>query len=238
MLITSLLTACVFPVLYGWSKKMTTTAQIARLFNSEANSYLAATPTHTLATVISLVFNTPFTALYGLLLLVFLWPNAFDPVFVWTGFFIGLLFLLVIPLLPILHSIVVGRTDVFVSDQNKRSSLFAIAITSQILGTGVAYLIGSSILTLFHLCYVTTTTVIAMINVKTKLSVHIAGIAGPVTFLAFFLGPLQLLWWLTIPPVAWSRLKLKAHSIPQLVIGFLTAVMVTASTLFFASPWV
>jgi membrane-associated phospholipid phosphatase len=124
----------------------------------------------------------------------------------------------------------------FVTDQTKRWPLFTIAIISQIIGTWVSFAFGSVILTLYHLVYATTTLATALINIKTKVSIHIAGIAGPITFLAIFLGPLQMLWWVFVIPVAWSRLKLNAHTPLQLALGFFTAVGVTIGTLFFSLP--
>jgi len=195
-----------------------------------------STSNSNLATFISLVANTPFTAIYALLVLIFSWPTAFDPLSVWGGFLLAFIFLLVIPLSPIVYSILTGHTDLFVSDQTKRGPLFTIAIISQLIGAVLALIFGSIVLTLFHLCYATTTFTTAMINTQTKLSVHIAGIAGPVTFLVYILGPIHILWFLTIVPVAWSRLELKAHTPLQLMLGFITAVFITAGTLALVSP--
>jgi membrane-associated phospholipid phosphatase len=104
------------------------------------------------------------------------------------------------------------------------------------MGTWVSFAFGSLILTLFHLCYTTTTLATALINTKTKISVHIAGLAGPITFLVFFLGPIHMLWWLVVLPVAWSRLELNAHSPFQLILGFFIAVTVTMGTLGITFP--
>lgn len=54
---------------------------------------------------------------------------------------------------------------------------------------------------------------------KKKSSGHACGIAGPVALLAYYIHPLYLLGLLLLLPVGYASLKMKRHTLPQLISG-------------------
>ena len=54
---------------------------------------------------------------------------------------------------------------------------------------------------------------------KKKSSGHACGIAGPVALLAYYVHPLYLLGLLLLLPVGYASLKMKRHTLPQLISG-------------------
>lgn len=86
---------------------------------------------------------------------------------------------------------------------------------------------------LISLTYVFVTASIMFVTLFWKISVHSAGVAGPTTALVYFFGlgfvPMYILTALVIT----VRLKLKAHTLPQLLAGVLIAMAVTFLTYFF-----
>ncbi len=66
---------------------------------------------------------------------------------------------------------------------------------------------------------------------KKKSSGHACGIAGPVALLAYYIHPLYLLGLLLLLPVGYASLKMKRHTLPQLVSGaIIPIVCLLAST--------
>jgi membrane-associated phospholipid phosphatase len=78
--------------------------------------------------------------------------------------------------------------------------------------------------------YFTVVTSVTLVNQKTKVSVHGAGIGGPGTALFFVFGwfafPVILGWLLVI----WSRTTLKQHTLRQSIGGVLIGIIVTCCT--------
>ncbi len=59
----------------------------------------------------------------------------------------------------------------------------------------------------------------SLINIKIKASVHVAAISGLLTSLSIIYKGYFLLLLLLIPIIGWSRVKIKRHTIPEVVIG-------------------
>jgi hypothetical protein len=71
-----------------------------------------------------------------------------------------------------------------------------------------------------------------VITLYWKISVHSAAIAGLVVFIYALFGPVTLPLALLIPLVAWSRLRLKRHTLPQTLAGTIMGCGVMALTLY------
>jgi membrane-associated phospholipid phosphatase len=65
--------------------------------------------------------------------------------------------------------------------------------------------------------------VIFIINLRWKISGHSMGVAVPTTVLAFVFGPWGLLCGLLLPPVMWSRVYLRRHTVAQVIAGALVS---------------
>ncbi|RLE72513.1 MAG: hypothetical protein DRZ80_07160 [Thermoprotei archaeon] len=68
-------------------------------------------------------------------------------------------------------------------------------------------------------------------TLATKTSVHMAGIAGPVTFFVIIYGINYSTLYLLLLPVAWARYEKRAHNLSQLVLGAIIAIITTWITL-------
>ncbi len=183
------------------------------------------------ALMVSYLLSSPAYSFYCFLLLC----NRIE-----TPLYISLpLSILSLSILPILYIITEyrrGRTDIFVTDKDKRPKFFIPALISYAMGALAFTLLGDGVLAAFHLCYLTVTATIFLVSLKWKISIHTAGIAGPTTFLVYYLGPVYTILYLLIPLAAWSRYKLRAHTIPQLVMGALVALIVTHITCSILEP--
>ncbi|MDG6219033.1 MAG: hypothetical protein QCI00_06295, partial [Candidatus Thermoplasmatota archaeon] len=84
--------------------------------------------------------------------------------------------------------------------------------------------------TLFVLsvAYVGVTAAVTLGNFSTKISSHSAGVAGPLTAASMIYGIIVLpVFFIVIPLVFWSRLKINAHSLIQLTLGVIIGAIVT-----------
>jgi membrane-associated phospholipid phosphatase len=64
-------------------------------------------------------------------------------------------------------------------------------------------------------------------NYFRKISAHGAGVAGPITAITYYFGILAFPLFLLIPLTVWARLKLKAHTLFEVVSGILIATLIT-----------
>ncbi len=100
----------------------------------------------------------------------------------------------------------------------------------------VSYFVGALVLLLSQAPPLTTvvmfgygvgTLLIFFINLRWKISIHTWGVAGPTAILLFVFGPWGVLLGLLVPPVIWSRVYLKKHTLAQAlgggVVGFVLA---------------
>lgn len=76
-------------------------------------------------------------------------------------------------------------------------------------------------------CYIAVTLVGAFISLFWKISLHLAGAAGPITAMVILLHPLWGLLYLVLLPLGWARCYLKKHTVPQIVAGSFMSAMLT-----------
>ena len=81
-------------------------------------------------------------------------------------------------------------------------------------------------------CYMTNTIIIIVITKYWKISIHAAGVAGPLTALWIHgvHSPFVVIFIVSI--LGWSRIILKAHNISQVFAGFILGSFLTAIQLF------
>ena len=77
------------------------------------------------------------------------------------------------------------------------------------------------------MAYVCVTSVVVIFNLFTKISAHGGGIAGPITALFFVFSWNAAPFLILLPIIAWSRIKLKAHTPLQIVAGMIISIIVT-----------
>lgn len=76
--------------------------------------------------------------------------------------------------------------------------------------------------------------IFTVINKFIKASIHMAAACAFITSMLIFFGinSLFLVW--IIPLVAWSRIALRRHSVPELIVGGLLGTLITVGTFFVA----
>ena len=141
---------------------------------------------------------------------------------------LGIIFLCILPIIGIFYQYFIGKVDLWVSNQKKRTPLYITAIIVYIIGAIIFYYIDYKIMFILTMAYVSVTTVVMIANFFTKVSSHTAGVAGPITALSIVYGIVALPLFIMLPLTIWARLKLKAHDILQLIAGTIIAIIVTS----------
>ena len=119
--------------------------------------------------------------------------------------------------------------DLDVSGMTERSQPLFVATVSFFIGTIVLLLIRAPPLTTtMMLGYSVGTLFIFFVNLWWKISAHAMGVAGPTVVLLFVFGPWGVLLGLLLPPVIWSRVYLKKHTLAQALAGGVAGFVLAA----------
>lgn len=183
-----------------------------------------------IASTISLVSNAPIIAFFAFLVLMIFPITAGAPVFLAVATVFGT----VIPLATIFYLHKKGYiNDFYSSDREKRWLPFLLVMPSYLIGFLVlSWLDAPQIATILMLCYLVNGIVAAAITLKWKISVHLIGLAGPLTILTANYGSFVWSFLLLAIPIGWARIRLKQHSISQVIAGLVLGVIITAIQLF------
>jgi len=180
---------------------------------------------NTIAIAISYIFNASFYSIYLL-------PIFVDLKDIFT-IALSIIFLGIMPIIFIVIQSIRGRIDMFVSQRKERPKYFIPALIGYLTGYILFSLLNKSMLALYHLTYFTVTFTIFLISFKWKISVHMAGICGPNTFIILTLGEKYIPLYLLSILVGWARYRLKAHTFLQLFMGGIIAIVVTFFTVIY-----
>jgi hypothetical protein len=139
----------------------------------------------------------------------------------WTLLSVGVV---ILPLTYLIYSKVRSGqySDPSVSMREQRHGLYKIAAVLLIFLTAILILGKAPIVLIASLISVVLATLISfLINRRfTKLSLHTFGISGCAAILLLTTPTLGFIATLLIPLVAWARIHLRHHTIPQIIIGF------------------
>jgi membrane-associated phospholipid phosphatase len=155
-----------------------------------------------------------------------------------TSILLGALFLAVLPIAPVVYYARKGTIDIDISDRSKRPKFFAMSIIGYSFGAVTFGILHATSMMVISIAYVCVTLSVAVISFFWKVSVHTTGIAGPVTGLTYVFGWVAVPLYLLLLPVGWARLRLKAHTPAQLVVGVFVAFLVTFAVylVFYPAP--
>ena len=107
-----------------------------------------------------------------------------------------------------------------INDRSKRTHFYLLAGAMTFLTLIVVYLIGSTILFAYNLIFFVLVSTYLLINLKWKISGHAAMNTLGITIIVWVYGwHLAWLFVVLLPLVYWSRMRLKRHSIWQLLAG-------------------
>ena len=108
------------------------------------------------------------------------------------------------------------------SIKEERSLPYLVAILFYALGLITLVYFRINIISIaFWFCYISNTFFIFLINRKWKISAHTMGAGGPLAAISYVLGPLGLIFVIMLTAIGWARVKLKLHSVNQVVAGAL-----------------
>lgn len=142
---------------------------------------------------------------------------------------VAFLFGSVFPMLVIYLMYRIGKVgDLDVTDRSQRKVPFILGILVYALGTIIMFSLNAPAIAIaLMFCYTMNTLVTFLISLHWKISVHAVGVSGPFTCLVYFMGWLYSPLLLLIIPIGWSRIELKAHTLAQVVAGFLLSIALT-----------
>ncbi len=170
------------------------------------------------ASFISLVFN-PFVILVFLpFFLVYKSSGSIGISLFWTTY--SLIFLMTIAQIVLYYVRKNVFTDLDVSTRAQRPLLFRILVIF-----GVLYISGLYLLHAPRVLYVMVVSllfgvsVVSIINMRIKASLHVATLSALILGLVLGYGIYYAFFLLLIPLVGWSRVKLKRHTVSEVVVG-------------------
>jgi len=177
------------------------------------------------AEAISSTLNAPLVALYAFAILILMMkPHSALLLFVVSAFFGSFLPILIV--LGMMRARVIS--DFYASVRRTRTKPFIGAITSYTVGlVTLALLQAPRSLAALMACYIVNSLVMLAITRFWKISIHASGVAGPATFLIHQHGAYMLPFLALLVPVGWARIKLRAHSVNQVVAGALLTIILT-----------
>jgi len=125
-----------------------------------------------------------------------------------------------------------AKIDLDVPARTERGHPLLFACTSYLIGTAALVAAHAPLLTtVLMFGYFAGTLCLFFINLYWKISIHTMGIAGPTTVLIFVFGYWGVLLGLLLPPVIWSRVYLKKHTVAQAITGAVLGFVLTAVAL-------
>ena len=194
------------------------------MFNRKNNSQ--ATMGHNLADFVSKFVSPPIIAVAATICFSLWSPKGIG--FLPAPLSILLCFLLFafLPFLPIIYYYKKNVVDLDVSRRETRTPFFLIAIALYSIAAIVFYATDTKIMFLLALGYTFATVILLIINRFWKVSVHAAGVTGPIFALVFVFGIMLFPLSLIIVLVSWSRIKLKKHTLAQTLVGSLIPIAV------------
>ena len=140
------------------------------------------------------------------------------------------------PFLGILYFHRKKVVDIYVSQREARTPFFIIAIASYATAAIIFSATSTKIMFLLALGSLFVSIICMGINVFWKVSVHCAGVTGPIFALIFVYGVTALPLAPIIGLVGWSRIKLNNHTFGQTLAGTLISLsvgLVLFSTLYY-----
>lgn len=144
---------------------------------------------------------------------------------------ISLVFIVVLPVSDLIRRYLRGEIDILVPERSIRGKFFTQASLSYLAGFILLNSIGSKTLSLLSLVYLLVSLALIAINRGvTKISVHMAGITGPATFLICLGDGVGYAMTLLIPLLAWSRWRSGSHTLGQVILGSLVSSLITVGT--------
>ena len=187
-----------------------------------------------IAFAISFIFSPFLVQIAASLVVVPLYAVTSGQALLWT-----LIIILFFSGLPSLFILILARSghlsDLHLSVQEQRLVPLCFAVISGLVGTGILYRIDAPRKLIWvGIVYAVNGTIFTAITPLWKISFHSGVTAACITTLTLLVN-VRFAWlFLLLPPVAWSRVYRKRHTIPQTVVAALISIVCTAAALKFS----
>ena len=177
------------------------------------------------AQLVSAAMNAPLVTLITFIPLILSQVRPSAPLLIAITTLFGSVF----PLVGVFYMVKRGIIpDVYASDRRTRIKPFLGAMVSYFMGVIVLIAVyAPRSVTALMACYLVNASVLLVISLVWKISIHMSGVAGPITALVFHLGAKMIPFFLLALPVAWARIELKAHDLKQVAAGTLLTSVLT-----------
>ncbi|MBO3768850.1 MAG: hypothetical protein QXS51_04905 [Thermoproteota archaeon] len=129
-----------------------------------------------------------------------------------------------------------GKTDIFMSERSRRPRHFIPGLLGYTLSAFFFKSRGMSLLAVTSVAYFSTSLVLLFFTLKTKISIHVSGLATVGMLIYYFYGLPGLIVLMLLPLLAWARVNTGEHTYLQTVLGALVGLIVTALTLMMLNP--
>lgn len=171
-----------------------------------------------LAQVISFLFNPVMMLVFLPLLLVYRTTGDVVQAMVWTVY--TMIFLIAISFFVVYGVHKKIFTDLDVSVRTQRPLLFVVGIFMTLVYLwGLFFLHGPQILMLVTEGFLFGVLLMSAINTRLKISFHVSTVSSLLFTMAIVYQGYYYLTLLLIPLVAWARLKIKRHTLPETLAG-------------------
>ncbi|MDO8124677.1 MAG: hypothetical protein Q6364_09905 [Candidatus Hermodarchaeota archaeon] len=197
-------------------------------------------PSHRSMRIISAILSPPAIALGTVTVFSFFSPIGTGLLQPWHSFLLGLFFIVIGPILPLMTMVALGKLTFDVRNRRDRPLLYLAAILVYSAGAVVAWFFQNHTMAVLAVAYAAVTSAIAIVSLFWKVSAHAAGVAGPITGLIWIYGLIPVPFLLLAVLVAWARWRQGLHTITQLISGILIAMIVTAGVylLYWSVPFI
>lgn len=171
-----------------------------------------------LAQIISFLFNPVLLLVFLPLFLVYKTTGNVILALAWTVY--TMIFLLAMTFFVIYGVHKKIFTDMDVSKRTQRPLLFVVCLVMGIIYLwGLFFLDGPKILAIVVIGLIISVLILALINMRLKVSIHVATVSALLFALAIIYQGYYYLTLLLIPLVAWARLTIKRHTLPETIVG-------------------
>jgi hypothetical protein len=142
-----------------------------------------------------------------------------------TFLLIGIVFLVILPVAPVVIMSLAGRVDLMVVERRRRTPFLIFSSISYLLGLISFFAVRCRVGMIIAASYLAVSTSILILNKFTKVSIHSAGASSSWAILTLLGSEFSLLIFPSLPLIAWSRYRIKAHTPHQILIGLFVGAL-------------
>ncbi len=188
----------------------------------------------TISRVISRFTPAPLINLYVGIIFSLASPIGLGPVLdPLSSILICLVVMVILPIAPIVFAAWKGKVDLDVSERESRTKFFVFSMMCDVIAFVVYGYFSCHIMSTLAAAYFSVTAGVLLVSLKSKISVHGAGVGGPGAALIYVYGIPALSVILVWALVVYSRITLKQHTLAQSISGVVLAIIITWGTYFF-----